>query len=121
ILFSTPFLVAVLSGPILGERMGWRRWSAIGVGFLGVLLVTRPGLGGIHPAALLSLASALCYAVYSIATRLLARTDSNETTLFYSNLVGAAAMLPVMPFVWTTPRHWLAIALMIALGLFGSI
>src|SRR5205814_289396 len=56
ILFSTPFLVAVLSGPMLGERMGWRRWSAIGVGFAGVLVVTRPGLGGIHPAALLSLA-----------------------------------------------------------------
>ena len=121
ILFSTPFLVAVLSGPMLGERMGWRRWSAIGVGFAGVLVVTRPGLGGIHPAALLSLASAFCYAIYSITTRVLSRTDSNETTLFYSNMVGAAAMLPVMPFVWTTPRHWLVIGLLVGLGVFGSI
>ena len=58
IIFSTPFLVSILSGPLLGERMGWRRWSAIGAGFIGVLIVTRPGIGGLHPAALLSLASA---------------------------------------------------------------
>jgi len=102
IIFSTPFLVSVLSGPMLGEHMGWRRWSAIAVGFVGVLIVTRPGFGGLHPAALLSLASAFCYAIYVIATRALARTDSNETTLFYGNLVGATAMLPVLPFVWTS-------------------
>ena len=59
------------------------------VGFCGVLLVTRPGAGGIHPAALLSFGGAICYAIYSISTRILARTDSNETTNFYSNLVGA--------------------------------
>ena len=64
ILFSTPFIVAVLCGPLLGEWVGWRRWTAIGVGFFGVLLVARPGFGGIHPAALLSLGSAVCYAVY---------------------------------------------------------
>jgi len=121
IIFSTPFLVSILSGPMLGERMGWRRWSAIGVGFVGVLIVTRPGIGGLHPAALLSLASASCYAIYVIATRALARTDSNETTLFYGNLVGAAAMLPVLPFAWTTPSSLLLVALMVGLGLFGSL
>jgi drug/metabolite transporter (DMT)-like permease len=121
IIFSTPFLVSVLSGPMLGERMGWRRWSAIAVGFVGVLIVTRPGFGGLHPAALLSLASAFCYAIYVIATRALARTDSNETTLFYGNLVGAAAMLPVLPFVWTRPESLLIVALMVGLGLFGSL
>ena len=56
-----------------------------------------------HPAALLSLGSAVCYALYIISTRMLSRNDSSETTLFYSNLVGAVAMLPVLPFVWTTP------------------
>ena len=120
ILFSTPFIVAVLCGPLLGEWVGWRRWTAIAIGFLGVLLVTRPGFGGIHPAALLSLGSAICYAVYVISTRVLARTDSNETTLFYSNLVGAVAMLPVIPFVWSTPENALIVALMVLIGALGS-
>jgi drug/metabolite transporter (DMT)-like permease len=120
ILFSTPFLVAMLAGPFLGEWIGWRRWLAILVGFSGVLLVTRPGYGGIHWAALYSVASALCYAVYIIATRVLSRTDSSETTLFYSNLVGVFAMLPVLPFVWTTPDSWFPIVLMAVFGAFGS-
>jgi drug/metabolite transporter (DMT)-like permease len=121
ILFSTPFLVAVLSGPVLGEWVGWRRWIAICIGFLGVLLVARPGAGGIHPAALLSLAAALCYAIYIIFTRVLSRSDSNETTLFYSNLVGAVAMLPVMPFVWRNPESLFVVGLMVAVGAFGTI
>jgi drug/metabolite transporter (DMT)-like permease len=120
ILFSTPFIVAVLCGPLLGEWVGWRRWTAIGVGFFGVLLVARPGFGGLHPAALLSLASAVCYALYVIATRILSRSDSSETTLFYSNLVGAVAMLPVVPFVWSTPPSAFIVALMVLIGAFGS-
>src|SRR6516162_5237984 len=118
--FSTPFFVAALSGPILGEWVRWRRWTAIGVGFLGVLVVIRPGTGNIHPAAVLSLSAALCYALYAITTRILARTDSNETTLFYSNIVGALALVPVVPIVWTTPSNTLVIALMVATGAMGS-
>jgi drug/metabolite transporter (DMT)-like permease len=120
ILFSTPFLVAILAGPMLGEWIGWRRWVAIGVGFAGVLVVIRPGVAGIQWAALFSLASAACYSLYNIATRLLARTDSNQTTLFYSNMVGAVMMLPVVPFVWTTPTSPLVIALMLVMGVFGA-
>lgn len=120
ILFATPFIVAVMSGPLLGEWVGWRRWTAICVGFFGVLLVTRPGFGGIHPAALLSLGSAVCYSLYSISTRQLARSDSSETTLFYTNLVGALAMLPIIAFVWTTPSSYLVIALMVLIGGLGS-
>src|SRR5690349_9541316 len=120
ILFSTPFLVALLCVPLLGEWVGWRRWTAISVGFLGVLLVARPGFGGLHPAALLSLVSAICYALYVISTRVLSRTDSSETTLFYSNLVGAVAMLPIIPFVWSTPDSVLVVALMVLIGALGS-
>jgi len=121
IIFSTPFMVAALAGPTLGEWIGPRRWVAIGIGFVGVLVVTRPGVGDMHPAAMLSVLSAMCYAAYGILTRLLSRTDSNETTLFYSNLLGAAAMLPVLPFVWTPPESGLIVVLMIAVGAFGSI
>jgi len=121
IIFSTPFMVAALAGPTLGEWIGPRRWVAIGVGFIGVLVVVRPGVGDMHPAAVLSVLSAMCYAVYGILTRLLARSDSNETTLFYSNLLGAAAMLPVLPFVWTPPESWFIVVLMVACGAFGSL
>ena len=120
ILFSTPFLVAVLAGPILGEWVGWRRWIAICVGFLGVLVVIRPGLGGMHWAALWSVAAAILYAAYSIATRMVMRHDSSETTLFYANLVGISIMLPVLPFVWTTPPSWFDFALLLAVGACGS-
>jgi drug/metabolite transporter (DMT)-like permease len=121
IMFSTPFLVAILAGPVLGEWVGWRRWTAICVGFAGVLVVVRPGIGGFQWAALLSLASACCYALYSIATRVLSRTDSNETTLFYSNMVGAVLMLPVLPFVWTPPSGTAQAALMLVMGVFASL
>lgn len=120
IIFSTPFFVTALSGPMLGERVRWRRWTAVAVGFLGVLVVTRPGFGGIHPAALLTLGGALCYAFYNVFTRQLAHTDSNETTLFYSSLVGAIAMLPPLPFVWSTPADPVIILLMTATGAFAA-
>jgi len=120
ILFSVPFMVAALAGPMLGEWIGWRRWTAILVGFTGVLLVMRPGPAGFDPAVLLSFGSAVCYTLYGITTRLLARSDSNETTLFYTNLVGVVVMLPVVLFVWTTPASpWIAF-LMIMIGALGS-
>ena len=86
-----------------------------------MLLVARPGFGGLHPAALLSVAGAVCYALYSISTRVLARSDSSETTLFYSNLIGALAMLPIVPFFWSTPSSWFIVFLMVIIGAFGSI
>src|SRR5262245_15899803 len=118
--FSTPFFVAALSGPMLGEWVRWRRWTASAVGFVGVLVVLRPGPGTFQPAALLSLSAASCYSRYSSITRILARTDSNATTLFYSNIVGALALVPIVPFVWTTPSDPLVIALMVASGVMGS-
>jgi len=121
IAFATPFIVAALSGPMLGEWVGWRRWTAIAVGFVGVLVVTRPGVGGMHPAAFLAVGAAFCYAFYAITTRILARTDSNETTLFYSNLVGVVAMAPAVCFVWVTPSSPLVIALMFVCGMLGSV
>lgn len=121
ITFSAPFFVTVLSGVLLDEWAGWRRLTAIGVGFLGVLVVVRPGTASpLPPAALLSLAGAVCYALYNISTRALARTDSSQTTLLYSNLVGAAAMMPLLPFVWHAPGGPLAWTLMILTGVFGS-
>jgi drug/metabolite transporter (DMT)-like permease len=121
ITFSTPFLVAVLAGPVLGEWVGARRWAAIGVGFLGVLVVARPGFGSVHPAALLSLSAAFTLAFYNVTTRLLAWTDSSETTLFYSNVIGFIGSTPMLPFVWTPPTSTIDIVLMVAVGAFGAL
>jgi drug/metabolite transporter (DMT)-like permease len=120
IIFTAPFIVAVASGPMLGEWIGWRRWCAILFGFAGVLLITRPGLGGMHPAAFISLAAAICYGFYAVITRIVARTDSNHTSLFYSNMIGAIVMLPVLPFVWTAPGSWVIALMMMATGILGS-
>ena len=120
IIFATPFLVAVLCVPLLGEHVGWRRWTAIVVGFCGVLVVARPGFGGLHPAALLSLGGTVCYAFYVISTRVLSRTDSNETTQFYTNLVGAVAMTVIVPFVWTWPENGVVAVLMVLIGALGG-
>lgn len=120
IVFSGPFIIAAISGPVLGEWIGPRRWAAIVVGFLGVLLVTRPGISGIHPAALLTLLGAVSYAFYAITTRLIANADSDETALFYTNLVGAVVLTPPLFLVWSTPQSWTTILLMIAMGAFAS-
>jgi drug/metabolite transporter (DMT)-like permease len=121
IMFSTPFFVAALSIPLLGEHVGPRRWAAIAVGFLGVLVVIRPGFGGIHPAAFLTLVCAVSYALFSIVTRILARQDASETTLFYSNLLGTVVMMAVLPFVWTWPASAGDFVLLVLLGCVGTI
>ncbi|MBY5935365.1 DMT family transporter [Tateyamaria omphalii] len=95
-----PLLVAALSGPILGERVGWKRWSAIGVGFVGVLIILRPGLGVFDPAAVIPLASAIMFAIYGLLTRYVARDDSTATSFFWTGTVGAVGMTCVGVWFW---------------------
>lgn len=103
-----PLLVAALSGPILGEKVGWRRWSAILVGFLGVLIILEPGFGVFSPWALVPLVSAAMLAVYGLLTRYVARKDSASVSFFYTGVVGALAMTPfgLMHWTWMTPGDW---------------
>jgi len=121
IVFSTPLIVTLLAGPILGERIGMQRLIAVCVGFIGVLVVARPGLGTMHPAALLSLTGAVAYAFYGITTRMLASTDSSATTIIYSSLAGIVLMTPLLPWVWTTPSSPLTWALLMMTGFFGAV
>src|SRR5476649_176963 len=121
IIFTFPFIVAIVSGPMLGEWIGWRRWCAICVGFCGVLLITRPGFGGMHPAALFSLTATVFYGLYAVMTRIVSRVDSNQTSLFYNNAVGALAMLPIIPFVWRTPDNWVIALMLLGTGVLGSL
>lgn len=119
--FVTPLLVALLAVPILGERIGLQRLIAILVGFAGVLVVMRPGIDGLHPAAFLTLIGCVAYGLYTILTRLLASHDSTETTMVYSGLVGFGIVSLMMPFVWVTPPDWKVIAGMCAIGVFASL
>jgi drug/metabolite transporter (DMT)-like permease len=101
-----PLLIAALSGPVLGETVGWRRWSAIGVGLVGVLVILRPGFRVFSPEALVPLAAALMFALYGLLTRRAARTDRAETSFFYTGVAGAVAITAVGPFFWTPMEGW---------------
>ncbi|MBB4183492.1 drug/metabolite transporter (DMT)-like permease [Sinorhizobium terangae] len=109
ILAATPLFVALLSMPLLGERVGWRRWAAISAGLVGVLLILKPQQGGFDMSFLLPLSAALMFSIYIIATRLASRGgDSAMTSFFYTGIVGAAAISLVGPFFWTAlaPTDW---------------
>jgi drug/metabolite transporter (DMT)-like permease len=95
-----PLLLAALSGPILGERVGWRRWAAIGVGFIGVLIILKPGLGVFNPAAAIPLLAAIMFATYGLLTRFVARTDSTATSFFWTGTMGAIATTAVGMWFW---------------------
>lgn len=121
IAFASPLLVALLSGPLLGERISRDRFIAIVVGFFGVLVVARPGFGGIHPVAILSVCGVVCYSMYAIMTRHLAAHDSTETTLVYSGLVGAILLTPALPWFWHNPPDVITALTMVALGAYAAL
>lgn len=87
-----PLLIAALSGPVLGERVGWRRWTAIGVGFLGVLVILQPGARVFAPVALIPFGAALMFALYGLLTRYVARGDSAMVSFFWTGISGAVVM-----------------------------
>lgn len=120
IMFAAPFVITALAGPVLGEWAGPRRWAAIAVGFFGVLVVTQPGLGGMHWAAIYSVASMVFYAIYAILTRQLTATDSSAGMLIISGIVAAVAMTPAGLSVWVTPPDIWSWILLFATGVFGG-
>ena len=118
IFFATPLIVCALSIPILGETVGWRRWAAICVGFAGVLIVARPGLGDGHWAVGLSLCATACAATYFVLTRKAAGRDSTEVQQFYAAATAALCLAPFALPVWQWPEGsgWIAFGL---IGVFG--
>ncbi len=121
IFFLSPFIVAALAGPMLNEWIGWHRLLAICVGFIGVLFVMRPGVGGIHWAVSFSLLSTLSYALYILWTRYLARFDNARTTLVYTPLAGAVFVAPFALASWQMlDGVWIWFVLL-STGLFGGL
>ncbi|MDT8854555.1 DMT family transporter [Paracoccaceae bacterium Fryx2] len=95
-----PLLVAALSGPVLGEKVGWRRWAAIGAGFVGVLIILQPGITVLSPWALVPLLAAFLFALYGLLTRYVARGDAAAVSFFWTGTVGAAAMTCIGVWFW---------------------
>jgi drug/metabolite transporter (DMT)-like permease len=120
---ATPLLVAALSVPLLGERVGPRRWAAIGVGFCGVLIIVRPGIGVLAPGAMPALLAVALYAVYQVMTRIVGRVDRAETTFLLQILIGALILMPLAPWVWQTPSpiHWPLFLALAGLGAGGHL
>lgn len=119
IMFVGPLFMTALSVPLLGDYVGPRRWAAVGFGFLGALVIVRPGSGLVHGLAVLPVLAAFSHALYTITTRQLANHDLPMTTLFYTAALGAVVTTAIVPFFWITPdlSGWLLMAL---LGFFGA-
>lgn len=118
---SVPLIVAALSVPILSEQVGWRRWSAILVGFIGVLIILKPGDTGFDLILIVTFLAALLLALYSLLTRLASRTDTAMTSFFYTGVAGAAALTLVGPFYWVAmaPADWLWMLALCITGMSG--
>ncbi len=115
----TPILVTMLSAVVLREIVGIRRWTGVVIGFVGALVVIRPGLSEVSGAAVFPLSAAFAYALYQIATRRVSQNDSPMTSIIYTAVVGTIAGSAIVPFFWTSPdaTGWL---IMCGLGITGA-
>ncbi|EYD73963.1 membrane protein [Rubellimicrobium mesophilum DSM 19309] len=118
---ACPLIIAALSGPVLGEKVGWRRWAAIGVGFLGIVVILRPGVAVFDLAAVVPLIGAAMFALYSLLTRLVSRRDSAATSFFWTGVGGAVAMTFVGLPMWEpmSPADWAMMAVLCMTGVLG--
>lgn len=114
ILAIAPLMVTAVSAPILGEVIGQRRWIAVSVAFAGVLIILRPGVGVFDPVSLIPLAVAVSFSAYTVLTKVISRDDENETTLFYTGVIGLISLTTIGPFFWIQPDpidwFWLLLA-----------
>ena len=120
IAFLAPLVVAALAGPYLGEWVGWRRMLAIVTGFIGILIVVRPGFAEVHPAFLVSFAAMIAYALFMLVTRKLSVFDPPLVTLFYALLVGTIGGAPIALAQWVWPQTATQWLLLLSLGAFGG-
>lgn len=119
IVFIYPFIVTAFSPLLLGDQVGKWRWGAVIVGFLGALIIFRPGVQALKPAMLWAASAGICYACYVLITRKMAGTDKPSVTLLMTGLVGMLAATAMLPFVWTTPTP-AGLAMMVGLGVLAA-
>ncbi len=119
--FVAPFIVTLLGALILREPVGIRRWSAVTIGFIGTLIVIRPGMGVLHPAVFLVLIAATLFALRQILSRHLSGTDRTETTVAYTALVSIVLLTLPLPLVWIWPSTPIQIALLTGMAVLAAI
>lgn len=109
---ACPMLVAALSGPVLGEKVGWRRWMAVGVGFAGILIILQPGGGVMQIESLLPFAAALMFALYGLLTRHVSRDDPAMVSFFWTAMSGGVAitLIGIWDWQWLAPVDWIWMA-----------
>jgi drug/metabolite transporter (DMT)-like permease len=118
--FLTPVFVALLAGPVLGERVGAERMIAIALGFLGVVIATRPGTAAFQPIVLVAVAGVVCNSGYVLATRKLAGSDSAQTTLAWTQIAGIVFLTPILPWIWRAPQSAIDWLIMAAMSVFAA-
>lgn len=118
--FVAPFIVTVLGAFILREPVGVRRWTAVIIGFIGTLIVIRPGSGVIHPAVILVLLAASLFALRQVVSRVLSSSDRTVTTVAYTALVGSLLLTVPLPFVWRWPATNIDAALMVSIAVLAA-
>lgn len=114
--FVAPFVVTAVGGLLLGEKVGPRRWTAVVIGFIGAMIVLRPGLGTFHPAALLVLVAATAFGLRQVLSRRLAYFDKTITTVSYTAIVSTALFSLTLPFIWHAPETVSQYALLAAMA-----
>lgn len=117
--FSGAIFMTVFSAIFLREKVEWQRWAAIALGFVGALVVARPGSETFHWAGLLLLLCAFLYAGMMTMTRFLARSESNATMVFYHSVISTLVGAVVLPFIWVTPG-WGELLLMVGMGVLAT-
>ncbi|MBL8661850.1 MAG: DMT family transporter [Candidatus Odyssella sp.] len=118
--YAAPLFATLLSIPILGERVGIRRWSAVAVGFAGVLVMLQPGFKSFAYAEMVAIGAAFTYALAIIAVRNLARTEHSASTVFYFTFAGMLLSAAILPFEWRTPTLR-ELGLLLGIGLMSGI
>ncbi len=108
-----PLLVVALSGPVLGEKVGWRRWAAVGVGLIGMLLIIRPGTRALTPELGVAILAMAMFSAYQLTTRRVSRTDTAMTSFYYTGVFGALTMTLIGPWFWTWMTAWEAVMMAI--------
>jgi len=119
--FVAPFFLTLLAAVVLHEKIGARRWSAVLVGFIGALIITRPGTGAVHPSVLLVIAAAAFYAARQVVGRVLSDTDSTLTTVCYTALTASAIVSLPLPWFWQWPTALSQWLLLLLLSVFAGV
>ncbi len=119
---ASPLFVALLSVPFLKEPVGLRRMIGVAIGFVGVVIIIRPGMGIVHPASFLALVAAFLYAINQVTMRYLGGFDAPMTTVFFTAVIGTVVTSLIVPFVWIVPEPegWAIMVLMGCLSLSGQ-